>query len=360
MTEGVRHLHAQAVVIDGHSDILCPVVDGITSLDAPWPATERERWRAITRHTQPRRQASVPYEIDSLAAATAPAGQYELPLLEQGGVTAQCVAIHIGDDHLDHALERALEMVAVLNRHVVHLADRCLLARSAADIARAKAEGRVAYVLTMEGAEPIGRRLDLLDVFAALGLRMIGLTHSRRNWLADGTQHQIETGGLTALGKEALKRCEELGIVIDVAHLSDRSFWDLVEVSERPLVCSHTSVLTPMPGYRAPWDEVNPTYGLTKAQAIARTGGVIGAIFWSIPSVDALVTEIKAITELAGPEHVGLGSDLFGFDRAPSDLQHMGELSRLTEAMAARGLAVEAIIGALGANLLRVFEQVWV
>jgi membrane dipeptidase len=359
LSDRAARLHHDAYVIDGHSDILLPVVGGVTTLGEPWPASERTRWETIAAHQPARSLEGVPYQLDGLAMLTAPSGQYELPLLEQGGVTAQCVAIYMGDEHLDHALETALEMVAALQRHVDAHADRCLLATSAADLRRAKAEHKVAYILTMEGAEPIGRRVDLLDIFARLGLRMTTLTHSRRNALADGTQQDIHTGGLTALGKRAVRRCQELGVVIDLAHMADRGFWDIIELADGPVLCSHTSVLTPSPGYRLPWDAVNPTYGMTKAEAIAKTGGLVGVVFWSMADTAALVAECDALLEQIGAEHIGLGTDFFGFKQAPRDLQHIGELPALTEALVRRGYADETIQGILGGNYLRIFEQVW-
>ena len=353
-------LHRRAMVIDGHSDILLPVVSGTTNLIDEFPAEEMERWRVIAGYQQPaNRTSDVPYHLDPLALAIAPAGQYELPLLEQGGVTAECVALFLPENMLGHALETALEMVAALHRAVEAHAGCCLLARSVADIRRAKEQGKVAYILTMEGAEPIGTRIDLLDIFWRLGLRMTTLTHSRRNALADGTQLNINTGGLTSAGRKAVQRCQELGIVIDTAHISDQGFWDLIELVDGPILCSHTSVLTLTPGYRAPWDEINPTYGMSKAEAIARTGGLIGVVFWSMADTAALVREIERIIELTGPDHVGLGTDFFGFRDAPRDLQHIGQLSALTEALVSAGHDEETILKVLGGNYLRVFEQVW-
>jgi membrane dipeptidase len=346
--ERARRLHRDAVVIDGHCDILMPAVEGVTTLETPWSTAEKERWRLALGDG-----------LD-LAWKTAPAGQYELPLLEQGGLTAQCAAIYIRDEFLDSALERALEMAVVLSRHVEANQDRCVLARCAGDIDHAKGEGKVAYVLTMEGAEPIGRRPALLDVFAQLGLRMTTLTHDRRNWLADGTNYPdgTHTGGLTKLGKEAVRRCDELGIVLDLTHLSDRSFWDVVETSRGPVVCSHAHQRTAAP-YATPWDEVSPTYGVTKAQAIARKGGLIGVMFFNQADIDDVLADVEAWIAQIGPQHIGLGSDFFGFDLAPRDLQHMGELPRLTEALVGRGHDDEAILGILGRNWLRVFDEVW-
>lgn len=353
-------VHRRALVIDGHSDILLPVVTGTTSLTERFPDEEIARWRTVVEHQQPAsRSSDVPYDLDQLAVAIAPAGQYELPLLQAGGVTAECVALFLPETMLDNALESALEMVAALHRAIDANADRCLLVRTVADIHRAKADGKVAYILTMEGAEPIGTRIDLLDVFWQLGLRMTTLTHSRRNLLADGTQLNINTGGLTSIGKRAVGRCQELGIVIDTAHLSDQGFWDLVELVDGPILCSHTSVLTPTPGYRAPWDAVNATYGMSKAEAIARKGGLIGVVFWSMPDAATLVREVERIVELTGPDHVGLGTDFFGFRDAPRDLQHIGQLPVLTEALLDAGHNEATILKVLGGNYLRIFEQVW-
>ena len=359
VTARAAGLHRDAIVIDGHSDILLPVIGGVTRLDTPFDMTAMERWRTIAEHQPQPEMHDVPYDLDPLALLIAPAGQYELPLLEQGGVTALCASIYLHEQQLDAALETALEMVAILHRTFDANPDRCLLATSVADIRRAKAEAKVAYILTMEGAEPIGRRIDLLDIFWRLGLRMTTLTHSRRNLLADGTQQDIAIGGLTTLGRQAVRRCQELGIVLDVAHLSDRGFWDLVEMGGGPILCSHTSVLTPSPGYRAPWDEVNATYGMSKAEAIARSGGLIGVVFWSMPDVDALVREVDRIVELTGPDYVGIGTDFFGFRDAPRQIQHAGQLPALTEALVARGYNDEMIPKVLGGNYLRVFEEVW-
>lgn len=357
-----ERIHREAIIIDGHSDILLPVVDGRTTLTKPFPPDELERWRAVARHMPPPPAAvDLPWDWDPLGLLIGPAGQYELPLLEQGGITAQCVAIYMHEEHLNHPLETALEMVAILHREVDEQSERCLLARTAADLRRAKAEGKVAYILAFEGAEPIGRRLALWEIFARLGLRMATLTHSRRNDLADGTQLHIHTGGLTRLGKESVRLCRELGIVLDTAHISDRGFWDIMELADGPVLCSHTSVLQVIEGYRAPWDEVNPTYGMTKIEAIARTGGLIGVVFAGMPDADALVAEVDAIIEQAGPDHVGLGSDFYGLDAPgfPRDLRHMGEYPVLTQKLVERGYDDATIHKVLGGNFLRIFEQVW-
>ncbi|CAN5617408.1 dipeptidase [soil metagenome] len=359
ITQEAREIHGKAIVIDGHCDILLPVVDGVTSLVEPWPESERERWRTIAQNQRVEHSANYGYTLDAMAQLTAPAGHYELPLLEEGGVTAQCVAIFIPDDRIDDSLTIALEMTAALHRAVEEDRDRCLLATSTDDIRRAKAEGKVAYILTMEGAEPFQHSLELIEIFARLGLKMTTLTHSRRNLLADGTQLGRTTGGLTNAGIEAVERLSKAGIVVDLAHISDASFWDVIERVDGPLLLSHTSLLQVNPDYRAAFDHVFPTYGMTKAQAIAEKGGLIGVVFWSQPDSATIVDELDAIIAQTGPDHAGLGTDFYGFDQAPGDLQHIGQLPVLTEQMLRRGYGEETILKVLGGNYLRIFDAVW-
>ncbi len=260
---------------------------------------------------------------------------------------------------LGDALTIGLEMVAALYRAVEEHSDRCLLATSTADIRRAKEEGKVAYILTMEGAEPFQHSLDLIEIFAHLGLKMTTLTHSRRNLLADGTQLGRKTGGLTNAGIDAVERLTKAGIVIDLAHISDNSFWDIIERVDGPLLLSHTSLLQVDPEYRAAFDHVFPTYGMTKAQAIAEKGGLIGVVFWNQADSARLVDELDAIIAQTGPDHAGLGTDFYGFDKAPADLKHIGELPVLTEQMVRRGYDEETILKVLGGNYLRIFDAVW-
>lgn len=359
ISEHAARLHREAIIIDGHSDILLPVVRGVTSLTEPWPESERTRWEAIAAQQTAHNSPSWSYTLDSMATLTAPSGQYELPLLVAGGVTALCASVYVPESDLERAQEHGLRMVAALHRAIDANPERCMLIQSVADIRRAKAEGKVGYILTMEGMEPIGRQLDLIDIYARLGLKMTTLTHSRRNALADGTQRGISTGGLTYLGRDALQRLAEFGVVVDLAHISDTSFWDIIELVDGPLLLSHTSLLQVDPLYRAAFDHVFPTYGMSKAQAIAAKGGLIGVVFWSQPDTETLVDELDAIIALVGPEHAGLGTDFYGYSQAPRDLQDSSQLPRLTEAMLRRGYDDETILKVLGGNYLRIFEQVW-
>ncbi len=240
--------------------------------------------------------------------------------------------------------------------------DNFEIARSIADILRIKSENKCGGILTFEGFEPLGHELKNLDIFYKLGLRIAGFTHNRRNPFADGTQSHVKTGGLTELGKLAVKRMNELGIVIDLAHINQVGFWEILELTNKPVIISHRSALEEYP-IKAEHSSAHPrldvTGGPERLEALAKNGGVFGVLFWGLKDIDEVVSEIEYVIEMIGPDHVGLGSDLYGMDYAPRGLEDISKIPALTEALVGRGHSDEAILKFLGGNYLRVFEQVW-
>lgn len=349
-------LHQRAIVIDGHSDILNLVADGRARLrDHPevppperWPADLFARADSLT----------TPYQLSPYTSWYQCLGQYDIPSFRAGGLTAQIAAIYVADEHRAQALERALLMVAALHREIDENPDALLLATSAADIRRAKAEGKTALLLSFEGGEPLGQSIELLDVFYRLGLRMISLTHSRRNALADGTQLGVATGGLTSLGRALIERMGQLGIVVDLAHLADTGIWEILQQARGPVVLTHTNIRAGVAGYRAGLLDTHPQHGTSKLRAIAATGGVVGVIFWGQADIDAVADEIEAAIEHAGDDAVALGSDLYGLEQAPRGLEDIGRLPALTEALLRRGHTESTILKLLGGNMLRVLAHV--
>jgi membrane dipeptidase len=352
----VEELHRQAIVIDGHSDILNPLADGRLRLRDRAIVERPEHWQG--EEFARRHQQATPYQLSPYAMWFQCIGQYDIPRFQEGGLTAQVMAVYLGEEHLADPLSRALDMVAAFHREIDDNPDSLVLATTADDIRQAKADGKTALLLSFEGGEPLGRNLNLLDSFYRLGLRMVSLTHSRRNFLADGTQMNIQTGGLTQLGRTLIERMNELGIVIDLAHLSDVGAWEILESSKAPVIISHTNVRAGSPGYRAGLLDVDPRHGTSKLKALARTGGVAGVIFWNQPDVNAIVSEIDAIIQHAGDDYVALGSDYFSLDRAPQDLEDISRLPVLTERLLRRGYSDQTVLKILGGNLLRVFDAV--
>jgi membrane dipeptidase len=350
-----QELHRQAIVIDGHSDILSSLADGRMHLKDRVEVEPPETWQGAKftkMPPNPTPNKPSPYSMWYMAM-----GQYDIPRWREGGVTAQVMAMFIEEEHLHRSLERSLDMVATFHREIESNPDTLLHATSAADIRRAKLEDKTALMLSFEGGEPLGKDLNLLEIFYRLGLRMMSLTHSRRNALADGTQLNIQTGGLTYLGRELIQRMNKMGIIVDLSHLSDAGVWEVLELSTAPVIYSHTTVGT-MPGYKSALTDIDPVHGTSKLKAVAETGGVAGAIFVAQPDVSSVVDDIETMLQHVGDDHVSIGSDFVSLAHAPKDMQDISKLSRITEELVKRGYADETITKILGGNLLRVFEAV--
>jgi membrane dipeptidase len=263
------------------------------------------------------------------------------------------------DRHLDRALQRGLEMTWWLH-HEIESNPGFELVTSAGQIRRIQAEGKTGAILALEGFEAVGSDLRFLDLYYRLGLRMASLTHNRRNLYADGPQEGVKTGGLTVLGRQAVQRMNELGILVDLVHTNEACFWEALELSQAPVVVSH---LHPYAFQRWRGEEPQPHYNRLldrpALEALARTGSVVGAIFFGHSTIAAVADNIITLLELAGEDHVGLGSDLYGLDHAPRGLETIDRLPVLTEELVKRNLSDEVVLKILGGNMLRLFEQVW-
>ena len=350
-------LHKQAIVIDGHCDILMPIADGHVRLGQDVPVPDPEAWQPPFPMPQPA-PARARWPVGNRYGCI---GQYSLPKFLAGGLTAQVCAVFVDDHQLPRALRRALEMLWWFHREVAENEDFEMVT-AAEDIRRAKREGKCGGILALEGIEPVGYDLKMLDIFYKLGVRMAGLAHNRRNYFSDGTQHNIRTGGLTPIGKQAIRRMNELGIVVDVGHFNQVCFWEVLEISEAPVVLSHRSPRKYFP--LEPEDSpFHPAYdvsrGRERLEALARNGGVFGAFLLAAKDADDVVDDIEHVIDLVGPDHVGLGSDLYGLSSAPEGLEDISKVPAVTECMVRRGHSDEVILKVLGGNFMRVFEQVW-
>lgn len=350
-------LHKRAIVIDCHSDVLIPIADGYVRMGTQVEVPDPERW-------QP------PFEISGDASQGMGwphdtqfgcIGQYSIPQFRAGGLTAQVCAIFVKDHQLASALRRSLEMIWWLHREVEEN-DGFELVTTVADIHRIKREGKCGAIMAFEGLEPLGHDLKFLDLFYELGLRMACLTHNRRNQFADGTQYYVRTGGLTEMGKQAIKRMNELGVVVDVGHINQVGFWETLQITEAPVVLSHRSPRKyfPLKPEDSPFHPVyDVSRGRERLEALARNGGVFGVFFLAAKDVDDVVADIEYVIDLVGPDHVGLGSDLYGLQKAPKGLEDISKTPAITERLVRRGHSDEVILKFLGGNYMRVLEQVW-
>jgi membrane dipeptidase len=350
-------LHERAIVIDCHSDILMPIADGYVRLGKQVEVPDPEKWKPPFEMTE----SSAGDRGWPLSNRFGCIGQYSIPQFLAGGLTAQVCAIFVEDHQLENALRRSLEMIWWLHREVEENDDFDLVI-TVADIHRLKREGKCGGILALEGFEPVGLDLKLLDIFYKLGIRMAGLAHNRRNIFSDGTQHHVKTGGLTSLGKKAIKRMNALGIVVDVGHLNQVGYWEALETTQAPVVLSHRSPRKFFPP-RSEDSPFHPAYdvsrGRERLEALAKNGGVFGVFLFAARDVDEVVADIEYVIDTIGPDHVGLGSDLYGLEKAPAGLEDISRIPVLTERLVERGHSDEVILKFLGGNYMRVFEQVW-
>ncbi|MCL6479450.1 MAG: membrane dipeptidase, partial [Peptococcaceae bacterium] len=199
------------------------------------------------------------------------AGHLDLPRLLLGGVNLQFFAAFVGNEHRDNPLARALEIFDIFFEEMAVNSDRIEPAYTYSDVNRIINGGKIAALLTVEGGQALAGRLEVLRMFFRLGVRGITLTWNSRNELGDGVGEAGSGGGLTRFGVEVVREMNRLGMVIDVSHLSERGFWDVMRESAKPVIASHSNC-------RALCDHPR---NLDDAQikALAAGGGVVGLCF---------------------------------------------------------------------------------
>lgn len=219
------------------------------------------------------------------------------------------------------------------------------------DYRRAREQGQVqvAGILGVEGAHVLEGELENLDVLDKKGVRIFGLTHLFDND-AGGSAHGVERGGLTEFGRGLIRELESRGILVDLAHASSATFDEAIALVTKPVIVSHTGVLGTCDSSRNLSDD--------QLRAVAATGGVVGIGLWDLAVCGSAPTDvaraIRYAVDVAGVEHVGLGSDFDGGVPLVTDASGVG---RVTAALVEEGFSVEEIRLILGENAVRVFEQ---
>ncbi|MGE5673014.1 MAG: dipeptidase, partial [Mycobacterium leprae] len=231
-------------------------------------------------------------------------------------------------------------------------------ARSAADIRQAHAEGGLAVLINIEGAEGIQGSLALLRNYYRLGVRMMGLVWNHRNEVADGAMEERSGGRLTQFGRSVIEEMNRLGMLIDLAHITAPGFYDVLELSADPVLFTHGNC-------RALFDHPR---NLTDDQikALARQGGVFGiSIVSGFMAKESIADGVRMVADhidhavqvVGSCDHVGYGSD---FDGAtpPAGLEDVTRLPHLTAELLRRGYTEADLVKILGGNYLRVFDRV--
>ena len=335
-------------------------------------------------------------------------GHLDAVRAKQGGLDAQFFSIWVdpalfGSGGMS-AIKRAdVQIEAVRNLAVRH-PETWELATTAADVRRIATSGKIAALMGLEGGYAIDNKLENVERYYHLGVRyMSGAWSVSTDWAGSSGDEIGTTRGLTDFGRQVIREMNRLGMMVDVSHLSDKAFWDIVNTSAKPVIATHS-------GCRA---ITNVPRNLTDEMivALAKTGGVVNVIFypehiepgWSekkkkvdaeiaplvqrasdeekgdaaqkklardrvraqeylkrLPpvSVSRIVDHIDHIVKLVGVDHVGVGSDFDGIQAVPADLSSVADLPNLTKELLKRGYSESDIDKILGGNMLRVMEQV--
>ena len=236
--------------------------------------------------------------------------------------------------------------------------------RSPEDLERAAAAGRIGALLSVEGGNVLEGDLHVLRLLHRLGVRMFGLCWSLSNEIATGCR---DTGpgdrGLLPFGREVVRECDRLRMMVDLSHASDRTFWQVLEIAQNPVCASHSCARSLCPDQmRNLTDEM-----LT---ALGARGGYVGVNFshdflvgGGLPpehraTVDDVVRHIEHMAERAGVRAVGIGSDFDGIGRTPVGLEDCGCLGRIAEALLRRNWSEADVRGIMGENFLAYWKRV--
>lgn len=330
-------------------------------------------------------------------------GDFDIERAREGGLDAPFMSIYVAADYQKTGGARAQgdRLIGLIEGLVAMYPDDFRIARSVAEVRRAKADGVIALPLGMENGAPIEGDLENLQHFYDRGIRYITLTHGRVNHLSDSSyDKERRWGGLSPFGKLVVGRMNELGIMVDISHLSDEAASDVLAISRAPVIASHSSARAFTPGF-----ERNMADGMI--EALAENGGVIminfgssfllpdwaawgeardaafGAAFKAgetedtdeardafaanyatespppFASLSDVLDHIDHVTDLVGVEHVGLGSDFDGVgDSLPTGIKDVSDYPNLIQGLLDRDYTEDEVRLILGENALRVWSEV--
>ncbi|HWZ33191.1 MAG TPA: dipeptidase [Bryobacteraceae bacterium] len=338
----VMKVHRSALLIDTHNDVTSRTVEGFD--------------------IGPRNTSDRPTHTD-------------LVRMKEGGIGAQFFAVYVAANYVNgnHSANRTLQMIDTVRHDIVgKYPNDFAFATSVAEIEAAHKKGKIAALMGIEGGHAIEDSVRLLRDYYALGIRYMTLTHSNTNNWADSSGDITRTDvqhhkGLTDFGKEVVHEMNRLGMMVDIAHVADKTFWDALEVSTAPIFSSHSSCRALADVPRNMTDEmivalakkggvvqINFSCGFLKAGA----GGGRGAPQGPRATLADVVAHIDHVKQIAGVDAIGIGSDFDGIGCTPEGLDDVSKFPNLTRALLEKGYSAEDIRKIYGGNLLRVMRGV--
>jgi membrane dipeptidase len=321
-------LHYDALVTDGHIDTPSLM------LDDGYDFGERHQPRSGAHHV-------------------------DLPKMVEGGLDAPFFSIYVSRSYGEGpaATERGLAMIDELKRQVEAL-DGIEMATSADDVVRLTEGGQKAALMGLEGGHALQASEAVLERFADAGIRYVTLTHANTNRWADSATDAPRWGGLNDTGRDLVRAMNRLGVLVDLSHVSDSTFYDALAATAAPVILSHSSVRALTDHPRNVTDDM--------LRALADNGGVIMINFFpryitqggnAGASLDDVVAHIDHAARVAGVDHVGLGSDFDGVPSLPRGMEDATKLPFITYELLRRGYSEEDVRKILGGNALRVLRD---
>jgi len=364
-----RKLHFSSIVVDTHDDTTQRFLDGDFDL-------------------MPRNSA----------------GSIDIPRMKEGGLGAIFFSIWIPSKITGaEAIKHALDQIDAVREHVAKHPKEITLATTAAEVRGAHKDGKIAALMGVEGGHMIASDLGVLRSYAALGVRYMTLTHSGNDEWADSSTDKAVHNGLTPFGKDVVREMNRLGVMVDISHVSDKTFYDALEVSKAPLIASHSSCRAICDAPRNMTDQMikdlaakggviqinyhvgflsqefrsaekaDPKVNLAiAAEVTKRCGDKEGCQLiegdritrayvekGKLPRVDwtKIIEHIDHAVKLVGADHVGLGSDFDGANM-PYGMEDVTKLPQITEALLRKGYSEGDVKKILGENTLRVMGEV--
>ena len=346
MNDRVAQLLAESPVVDGHNDL--PWALRLAGVDAAGP------------------------DVDTDMDLTGPLPQFhtDLDRLAAGGVGAQWWSVYVPSTlPEDEALRTTIEQVHLVHRMVARHPDRLALATTADEVAKAQAHGRIASLIGAEGGHSIGGTLSGLWALHALGVRYLTLTHNDNTSWADSATDEPRAHGLTDFGRDVVRTMNELGVIVDLSHVSAQTMVAALDTTVKPVMFSHSCARALVDHPRNVPDDV--------LQRLRVNGGVCMVAFvpqfvdehyrtWDAgggagdkPLVTArqVADHVEHIRDVAGVDHVGIGGDFDGCPDLPQDLGDVSTYPVLLAELADRGWSDQDLKKLTGGNALRVLAD---
>jgi membrane dipeptidase len=327
ISDQARALHDQAIIIDGHND----------SIIEHWARSE-----------------------SMLLGPDLPTYQVDLPRMRAGGLTAMFSMVGGGE------LFQCVELWDGMHANVAEFAHDFAIIHAAEDINACKQANQIGLIGQLESCTALGRSLRVLRVFHTLGVRVAGLTHGEADAdslhgtrspfdyciQADRDAARKDFIGLTDFGREAIPEMNRLGVVVDLAHTQDASYFEAIALSTAPVVFSHGNVFACCPHWRNLTDD--------QLRALKDSGGAIGIAFYprfidqdpAQQTISRLVDHIEYVCDFIGDDHIAFGADYDGMGEAIAVPPSYADLPLLTQAMLDRGFPQETILKFWGGNPL--------